>query len=50
MNEDEKSMYICKGFRILLIHMLEDNASNVELTFGFGNIKAKFNVKVIELE
>ena len=39
-----------KSFRMLLIHMFENKTTNVELTLCFGNIEAKFNVKLIELE
>ena len=35
---------------MLLIHMYENKTPNVELTLCFGNIEAKFNVKLIDLE
>ena len=50
MNEDENSMYICKGLGILLIHMLENETDNVELSFNIDKIEAKFKVELIELK
>ena len=45
-----KNPYIRKSFRMLLIHMYENKTTNIELTLCFGNIEAKFNVKLIDLE
>ena len=48
MNENDELM--CKAFGTLLIHMLENNTDNVELTFNFGKIKAKFKVELTMLK
>ena len=48
MNENDK--YVCKGLGILLIHMIERDTDNVELTFKFGKIKAIFKVELTMLE
>lgn len=50
MNEDEKSVYICKGLGILLINMLENETDNIDLSFNIDKVEAKFNIKLIELK
>ena len=50
MNEKEKSIYVYKGLGILLIHMLENETDNIELSFNIDKIEAKFKVELIELK
>lgn len=42
--------YVCKGLATLLIHMLENETDNVELSFNINKIKVKFKVELIELK
>ena len=48
MKENDK--IVCQGFGRLLILMVKNNTDNLELTFNFDKIKAKFNVVLVEVE
>ena len=50
MKKNDEDIYVCKGLGILLINMLENETDDVELSFNFDKIEAKFNVKLIELK
>lgn len=50
MNKNYEDMYVCKGLGILLIHMIENETDNVELSFNIDKIKVKFKVELIELK
>lgn len=45
-----EDVYVCKGLAMLLIHMLENETDNVELSFNIYKIKAKFKIELIELK
>ena len=48
MTENDRIVY--QGFGKVLILMAKNNTDNLELTFNFDKIKAKFNVVLVELE